>query len=154
VLKVRVAGEQEYDRFDARMGRLHYWGAGRAVGDYLRQIVELDGQPAALLVWGPACCALKDRDLSVSWSAPQRGERLKLILGHRGGVEIRNHWRRGAILGEDRSRSRDPNLPANLALIRSALLLLLTDQCPAQPLPQVREQLHCRPSQCLNLLHS
>lgn len=79
---------------------------------------------------------------------------LDLIRGHWGGVEIRNHWRRDAILGEDRSRSRHPNLLANLALIRNALLLLLTDQGPPQSLPQIREHLHSRPSQCLNLLLS
>jgi predicted transposase YbfD/YdcC len=79
---------------------------------------------------------------------------LELIRGHWGGVEIRNHWRRDAILGEDRSRSRQPNLLANLALIRNALLLLLIDQAPAQSPPQIREHLHSRPTQCLNLLHS
>jgi len=79
---------------------------------------------------------------------------LELIRGHWGGVEIRNHWRRDAIMGEDRSRSRQPNLLANLALIRSALLLLLADQAPNQSLPQIREHLHSKPSHCLNLLHS
>jgi predicted transposase YbfD/YdcC len=79
---------------------------------------------------------------------------LELIRGHWGGVEIRNHWRRDAIMGEDRSRSRKPNLLANLALIRSALLLLLSDQGPPQSLPQIREHLHSRPTECLNLLHS
>jgi hypothetical protein len=69
-------------------------------------------------------------------------------------VEIRNHWRRDAIMGEDRSRSRQPNLLANLALLRSALLLLWTDQGPVQSLPQIREHLHSRPTECLNLLHS
>jgi hypothetical protein len=82
-LKVRVAGQQQYDWFDALMGQNHYLGAGRAVGDYLRQIVEVDGHPVALLVWGPACYALKDRDLWISWSAPQRVERLKLIVQNR-----------------------------------------------------------------------
>lgn len=82
-LKVRVAGSQEYDWFDAQLGQHHYLGAGRAVGDYLRQIVEVDGRPVALLVWGPACYALKDRDLWISWSAPQRVERLKLIVQNR-----------------------------------------------------------------------
>lgn len=82
-LNIRVAGAQEHDWFDAQMGEHHYLGAGRAVGDYLRQVVERDGHPVALLVWGPACYALKDRDLWVSWSAPQRVERLKLIVQNR-----------------------------------------------------------------------
>jgi len=71
-LKVRAAGEQETEWFDAQLGQHHYLGAGRPVGDYLRQLVELNGQPVALLVWGPACYALKDRDLWIGWSAPQR----------------------------------------------------------------------------------
>jgi hypothetical protein len=83
VLTVRVVEPQEYEAFDARMGRLHYLGAGRAVGDYLRQSVEAEGRPVALLVWGPACYALKDRDLWISWSAVQRVERLKLVAQNR-----------------------------------------------------------------------
>ena len=58
-------------------------GAGQPVGDYLRQVVERDGKPVALLVWGPACYALKDRDLWISWSATQCLERLKLIVQNR-----------------------------------------------------------------------
>jgi len=79
---------------------------------------------------------------------------LNLIRGHWGGVEIRNHWRRDAIMGEDRSRSRNPNLLANLALIRSALLSLLPEHYPNHSLPQIRESLHSRPSQCIDILCS
>ena len=82
-LRVRVAGEQETEWFDAQLRQHHYLGAGRSVGDYLRQIVELNGQRVALLVWGQACYALKDRDLWLAWSAPQRVERLKLIVQNR-----------------------------------------------------------------------
>ena len=69
-----------------------------------------------------------------------------------GGVEIRNHWHRDALMGEDRSRSRHPNLLANLALIRSGLLAALAARFPHRPLPEIREQLHSRPGQCLALL--
>jgi hypothetical protein len=61
----------------------HYLWAGQPVGDYLRQIVMQDGQPVALLVWGPACYALKDRDRWICWSANQRIERLKLVVQNR-----------------------------------------------------------------------
>ena len=54
------------------------------------------------------------------------------IRGHWGGVEVRNHWRRDALLGEDRSRSRHANLLANVALIRNALLALLAEHHPDQ----------------------
>lgn len=46
----------------------------------------------------------------------------RLIRGHWGGVENRNHWSRDAIWREDATRSRNPNLVGNLALLRNALL--------------------------------
>jgi len=79
---------------------------------------------------------------------------LELIRGHWGGVEIRNHWRRDALWGEDDSRSRQPNLLANLALLRNALFAVLAEHRPDQPLVEILEHLHSRPSQCLNLICS
>ncbi|MDD2677009.1 MAG: hypothetical protein PHP75_06020 [Methylacidiphilaceae bacterium] len=70
------------------------------------------------------------------------------IRGHWGGVENRNHWRRDVPMGEDGSRSRQPNLLANLALIRNAILWLPGEQS----LPQFREQLRSSPKQCLAIL--
>ena len=80
---VRVPAEEELGWFDGLLADNHYLGAGRPVGDYLRQVIEQDGQPVALLVWGPACYALKDRDRWISWSVNQRLERLKLIVQNR-----------------------------------------------------------------------
>ena len=82
-LEVRVPSADEVAWFDGQLASQHYLGAGRPVGDYMRQVVVRDGQPVALLVWGPACYALKDRDLWISWSALQRVERLKLIVQNR-----------------------------------------------------------------------
>jgi hypothetical protein len=82
-ISVRVPTPEQFAAFDQQLAAQHYLGAGRPVGDYLRQIVERDGQPVALLVWGPACYALKDRDRWISWSAHQRLERLKLIVQNR-----------------------------------------------------------------------
>lgn len=77
---------------------------------------------------------------------------LALIREHWGGVEIRNHWRRDALMGEDRSRSRHPNLLANMALLRNALLAVLADHFDGRSWPQIREQLNSHPNQSLNLL--
>jgi predicted transposase YbfD/YdcC len=77
---------------------------------------------------------------------------LALIRGHWGGVEIRNHWRRDVLMGEDRSRSRQPHLLANLALLRSALLTILSERLEEQSLPQFREQLRSCPKQCLAII--
>jgi hypothetical protein len=82
-IHVEVVAGADLAWFDQQMADRHYLGAGRPVGDYLRQVVRVRGQPAALLVWGPACYALKDRDRWLGWSAPQRVERLKLIVQNR-----------------------------------------------------------------------
>ncbi|MBP8261852.1 MAG: DDE transposase family protein [Verrucomicrobia bacterium] len=74
------------------------------------------------------------------------------IRGHWGGVEIRNHWRRDAVLGEDGSRSRNATLLANLALIRNVLLRVLTPELEQQSLPAVLERLHSHPARGLALL--
>jgi predicted transposase YbfD/YdcC len=77
---------------------------------------------------------------------------LDLIRGHWGGVEIRNHWRRDVLMGEDRSRSRQPTLLANLAIIRSALLSILSEHLGEQSLPEFREQLQANPKRCLAII--
>ena len=82
-VSVRVASDTELAWFDGLLADKHYLGAGRAVGDYLRQVVEVEGKAVALLVWGPACYALKDRDQWICWSAVQRLERLKLVVQNR-----------------------------------------------------------------------
>ncbi len=82
-LTVRIASPAEAAAFDAQLAAHHYLGTGRPVGDYLRQFVERDGVPVALLVWGPSAYALKDRDRWIGWSTPQRVSRLKLIVQNR-----------------------------------------------------------------------
>jgi len=77
---------------------------------------------------------------------------LGLIRGHWAGVENRNHWRRDALMGEDRSRSRNATLLANLALIRSALLQVMSPYLETQSLPQLREHLHSKPARSLAIL--
>ena len=53
-LTVRVAQPHEVAAFDAQLADHHYLGAGRPVGDYLRQFIERNGIAVALLVWGPS----------------------------------------------------------------------------------------------------
>ena len=82
-LDVEVVTAGDCAWFDQQLAGHHYLGAGRAVGDYLRQVVRVQGRAVALLVWGPACYALKDRDQWVGWNATQRTQRLKLIVQNR-----------------------------------------------------------------------
>ncbi len=83
-----------------------------------------------------------------------RSEWLQLIRGHWAGVEIRNHWRRDALMGEDRSRSRNPRLLANLAIIRSVLLCALAEQLDEKSQPEIRDCLHSNPKHCWELINS
>ncbi len=79
---------------------------------------------------------------------------LGLIRGHWAGVEIRNHWRRDVIFGEDHSRSRNPNLLANLALIRKALLAVLAEHFPDDPPPNLLERIGPQIDQNITMLWS
>lgn len=77
-----------------------------------------------------------------------------LIHGHWAGVEIRNHWRRDAIWGEDRSRTRNPNALANLALLRSALLALLAKDPCERSLSDLIDSSANDPTSTLSLINS
>ena len=52
---------------------------------------------------------------------------LERIRGHWGGIEIRNHWRKDACLMEDKTRSRNPNTVAAMAMLRNCLLFFLSE---------------------------
>jgi len=83
-LRIRcVADPTEIAAFDERLDGEHYLGSTPPVGDFLRQIIEREGQPLALLVWGAAALKLKDREAWIGWSVSQRGERLKLVVQNR-----------------------------------------------------------------------
>jgi predicted transposase YbfD/YdcC len=82
-----------------------------------------------------------------------RSEWLQLICGHWAGVEIRNHWRRDVLMGEDGSRSRNPNLLANLAIIRSALLCGLSEQLEGRSQSEISECLHSDPQRCWEIIN-
>lgn len=79
---------------------------------------------------------------------------LQLIRGHWAGVEVRNHWRRDALMGEDDSRSRNPHLLANMALLRNTLLHILSEHTADLSLPEFRENLQSHPDRCLALINN
>ncbi len=81
-------------------------------------------------------------------------ERHGLIRGHWAGVENSNHWRRDALFGEDRSRSRNTNLLTNLALLRNALLRVLSRCFQGESVPVIRERIQSNPSLALNAIRS
>jgi predicted transposase YbfD/YdcC len=74
----------------------------------------------------------------------------RIIRGHWGGVEIRNHWIRDACLHEDKTRSRNPRIVANLAMLRNTLLKIIADHKPADTgLPAFCEALVAKPGLAL-----
>lgn len=83
VIDVRLAGPGEEAELAGLLDEGHYLGADRPVGDHLRQVVTRAGRRVAILAWGPACYALKDRDLWIGWDATRRVERLSLLVQNR-----------------------------------------------------------------------
>lgn len=70
----------------------------------------------------------------------------RLIRGHWGGSEIRNHWVRDALFEEDRTRSRNLKINGNLAVLRCALIALKTRLAPDLSWPELFEKGGMHPS--------
>jgi predicted transposase YbfD/YdcC len=78
---------------------------------------------------------------------------INLSRSHWAGVENRNHYRRDASLGEDATRCRNPNVLANLALLRSVSLLLHSrNGSQEQWLPGKKEHLAADPDAAISLI--
>ena len=83
-LTVRVVTQRhEVVAFDRRLAGKHYLGKTPPVGDFMRQVVEREGEVVGQLVWGAAALKLKDREEWIGWSRTQRAERLKLVVQNR-----------------------------------------------------------------------
>ena len=79
------------------------------------------GKPTNLTRWFVSS-RTPDRVTPAQWLAD--------IRGHWAGVEIRNHWKKDAILLEDKTRSRNPNIVGALALLQAALLKIFNNLQP------------------------
>lgn len=64
---------------------------------------------------------------------------LRLIRNHWGAIEIRNHWRKDACLLEDKTRSRNPNIVASMAMLRNCYLHCYEQQTKYKSLPALTE---------------
>lgn len=92
-------------------------------------------------------------------SSQEPGERtpeawIQLSRSHWAGVENRNHWRRDASLGEDRTRLRNGHALINLALLRSLNLRLLSGDGSDEWLPAKKESLAANPASALALIQA
>ncbi len=79
--------------------------------------------------WSTSPGASKESEETVSYYIssliPQSAARFaRLVRGHWGGCEIRNHWVRDAMFEEDATRSKNLNLNGNLAVLRCTLIAL------------------------------
>lgn len=74
------------------------------------------------------------------------------IRGHWGGCEIRNHWVRDALWAEDKTRSRNWHLNANLAVLRAALIAVRAQRAVHLSWPALFELAAFQPAFPLRLL--
>jgi predicted transposase YbfD/YdcC len=77
---------------------------------------------------------------------------MRLIRGHWGGIEIRNHWRKDACLLEDATRSRNPNIVACLAMLRNCYLYFFEEQDLYDSLPALTEAIAADSNMALRMI--
>ena len=77
---------------------------------------------------------------------------LELVRGHWGGVEIRNHWRKDAILLEDKTRSRNATIVGALAMLRNILLFTHKEQDLHSTLPGFVEDIAADKNKVFSML--
>jgi hypothetical protein len=82
-VRVRPATRREGARFKRLMAAHHYLKWGKPVGETLSYVAEVEGRWVALLVFGAAAYALRDRDAWIGWELPQRCARLNFIAQNR-----------------------------------------------------------------------
>lgn len=82
-LEIRAVGATERSRFDRLLGKYHYLGETRPVGDAMRMVAQIEGEWVGLLMWGSAAYRLKPRDEFIGWTPTQRARRQKLVVQNR-----------------------------------------------------------------------
>lgn len=89
----------------------------------------------------------------LSTLVPQSAERFaRLVRGHWGGCEIRNHWVRDVLFEEDVTRSKSQNLNGNLAVLRCAIIALKARHASHLCWPTLFELSAQRPSLPYNMI--
>ncbi len=82
-LQIKQIKGDELERFNDLAGQYHYMGEGHSSGHTMRFVATLDDEWIALFLWSSASYCLKPRDEYIGWSAPQRAQRLKLVVQNR-----------------------------------------------------------------------
>jgi Domain of unknown function (DUF4338)/DDE_Tnp_1-associated len=79
---VRVAQEDERERFDRLLEEQHPTHSARVGGQSLRYVAELEGEWVALLCFSSPALNLKARERSIRWSPRQRARRLGFVANN------------------------------------------------------------------------
>ena len=106
--------------------------------------------------WSTSPGASKESEVTVSHYLgsliPQSAARFaRLVRGHWGGCEIRNHWVRDVLFEEDGTLSKNLNLNGNLAVMRCAVIALKTRHVSHLSWPTIFELSGLRPRHSLQL---
>lgn len=80
---VRLATFEERNRIKRLIDEHHYLRWGKPVGETMQYVAEAGGQWVALLIFGAAAYALRDRDEWIQWSVAQRRARLNFVAQNR-----------------------------------------------------------------------
>jgi len=107
--------------------------------------------------WSTSPGASKESEVTVSHYlgsliAQSAARFARLIRGHWGGCEIRNHWVRDALFDEDATRSQNLNLNGNLAVLRCAVIALKARHASHLSWPTIFELSGLRPAIPCNLV--
>lgn len=78
----RVDDIKEIKLWDELLARHHYLGPSRLVGETMRYVATLDGQPVALVGFSGAALKVTVRDQFIGWQPEQQVERLKYIANN------------------------------------------------------------------------
>lgn len=82
-VRVRPLGTRERRQFERLMQRHHYLGWGQPVGETMLYVATVGKRWVALVVFGAAAYALKDREAWIGWNQVQRQKRLNFVVQNR-----------------------------------------------------------------------
>ena len=77
-----VEGREDAAAWDRLLARHHYLGRSRLVGEALRYVAVVDGEPVALVGFARAARKVGVRDAAMGWTPDQREDRLRYVVNN------------------------------------------------------------------------
>ncbi len=78
----RVKGRQQREVYKGLIDAYHYLGYRQPAGAQIQYLAYFEQRPIGCLSFGPAAFKIAARDQFIGWSAPQRRERLPLLVNN------------------------------------------------------------------------